>query len=150
MVDQSAVGFQDLETQTPMKKDTIFQVASMTKPVTAVGIMILVEEGLLALTDHVQKYLPQFASIKLIAKAAESEQGSGLWEIRTPSRPITIVDLLTHTSGMGSGYPEGFQDLLKKRDRTLAEAVEAFPSRPLEFEPGTQWGYSNMGIATLG
>src|SRR5262249_19524560 len=71
-------------------------------------------------------------------------------EIRKPSRPITIRDLMTHTSGMGGGYPEALKDLFEKRDHTLAEAVEAFPQRPLEFEPGTKWGYSNMGIATLG
>ncbi|HKX32353.1 MAG TPA: serine hydrolase domain-containing protein [Blastocatellia bacterium] len=150
VVGLSAAGFQDLETKQPMRTDSIFQVASMTKPVTAVGIMMLVEEGRLALTDQVQKYLPKFAELKLIAKAAESEQGSGLSEVRKPSRPITIIDLLTHTSGMSGRYPDGFQDLFNKRNRTLAEAVDAFPKRPLEFEPGTRWGYSNMGIATLG
>ncbi len=150
VVNLMAVGFQDLEAKTPMKIDAIFQIASMTKPITAVGIMILVEDGLLAITDPVQKFLPNFAEIKLHMKAAESEQGSDLTEVKKPSRPITIRDLLTHTSGMGGGYPEGFQDLFSKRDRTLAEAVEAFPKRPLEFEPGTKWGYSNMGIAVLG
>jgi CubicO group peptidase (beta-lactamase class C family) len=150
VVNLSAVGFQDIEAKTPMKTDTIFQIASMTKPITAVGIMILVEDGLLALSDPVQKFLPGFAQIKLQVKAAESEQGSDLNEVRKPPRPITIRDLLTHTSGMGGGYPEGFQELFNKRDRTLAEAVEAFPKRPLEFEPGTKWGYSNMGIAVLG
>jgi CubicO group peptidase (beta-lactamase class C family) len=150
VVNHSAVGFQDIEAKTPMKTDTIFQIASMTKPITAVGIMILVEDGLLALSDPVQKFLPGFAQIKLQVRAAEVEQGSDLNEVRKPSRPITIRDLLTHTSGMGGGYPEGFQDLFNKRDRTLAEAVDAFPKRSLEFEPGTKWGYSNMGIAVLG
>ncbi|MCI0339486.1 MAG: beta-lactamase family protein, partial [Acidobacteria bacterium] len=146
----SAVGYQDLETKTPMKSDSIFQIASMTKPITAVGIMILVDEGLLALTDPVEKYLPKFAEIKLQVKAAETQAGSELSEIRKPARQITIKDLLTHTSGIGGGYPEGFKDLFNKRDRTLAEAVDAFPQRMLDFEPGTKWGYSNMGIATLG
>jgi CubicO group peptidase (beta-lactamase class C family) len=142
----TAVGVQDLETQTPMRTDTIFQVASMTKPVTAVGIMMLVEEGLLALTDPVEKHLPQFANIQL----AERREGEDIESIRRPTRKFTIRDLLTHTSGMGSGYPPGFEELFNKRDRTLAEAVAAFPQRRLEFEPGTRWGYSNMGIATLG
>ncbi len=146
----SALGVQDLETKSPMKSDTIFQVASMTKPITAVGIMILVDDGLLAITDPVQKFLPKFADLKLEVKAAESEKENELSEVRKPSRPITIRDLMTHTSGMGGGYPEGFQDLFNKRDRTLAEAVDSFPKRMLEFEPGTKWGYSNMGIATLG
>lgn len=142
----NAVGVQDLEQQTPMRTDTIFQVASMTKPVTAVGIMILVEEGLLALTDPVEKHLPHFANIQL----AEKREGKEVESIRRPARKLTIRDLLTHTSGMGSGYPPGFEDLFDKRDHTLAEAVAAFPQRRLEFEPGTRWGYSNMGIATLG
>lgn len=153
IVSQSAVGFQDLEKKTPMLADTIFQIASMTKPVTAVGIMVLVEDGMLAITDPVQKYLSNFANIKLKEEVKERESRNPeneLSEIRKPSRPITIRDLMTHTSGMSGGYPEGFKDLFDKRNRTLAEAVEAFPQRTLEFEPGTKWGYSNMGIATLG
>jgi CubicO group peptidase (beta-lactamase class C family) len=150
IVNLSAVGFQDLETRTPIKSDTLFQIASMTKPITAVGIMILVEEGLLAISDPVEKYLPKFAELKLHARAAEIGQGSDLAEIRKPARPITIRDLLTHTSGMGLAYPDQMRDLFNKRDRPLSEAVDAFPQRPLEFEPGSRWGYSNIGIATLG
>ncbi|MCI0389199.1 MAG: beta-lactamase family protein [Acidobacteria bacterium] len=153
VVSQNAVGFQDLEKKTPMLADTIFQIASMTKPVTAVGIMILVEDGMLAVTDPVHKYLPNFANILVKVEARERETGNQeheLSEIRKPSRPITIRDLMTHTSGMGGGYPEALKDLFVKRDHTLAEAVDAFPQRRLEFEPGTRWGYSNMGIATLG
>ncbi|MGE0128172.1 MAG: serine hydrolase domain-containing protein [Blastocatellales bacterium] len=153
IVSQNAVGFQDLESKTPMRPDTIFQIASMTKPMTAAGIMILVEEGMLAITDPVQKYLPNFADIRLKVAAREREgrdTENELSEIKKPSRLVTIRDLMTHTSGMGGGYPEDFKDLFNKRGRTLAEAVAAFPQRPLEFEPGTKWGYSNMGIATLG
>ncbi len=150
IVSLSAVGFRDLETRTPIKTDTIFQIASMTKPITAVGIMILAEDGLLAITDPVEKYLPTFAQIKLHARAAETGQGSELTEIRKPARPITILDLLTHTSGMGGGYPDQLGDLFNKRNRVLEEAVDVFPQKLLEFEPGSKWGYSNMGIATLG
>jgi len=146
VVNLSAVGNQDNESQTLMQTDTIFQIASMTKPITAAGIQILVEDGLLAITDPVRKHLPGFANIQLITKSAEGD----LQEVRKPWRAITIRDLLTHTSGMGGGYSEPIKDLFDKRDRTLAEAVELFPQRHLEFEPGTQWGYSNMGIATLG
>src|SRR5215813_1841095 len=71
IVNLSAVGNQDMEAQTPMKTDTIFQIASMTKPVTAAGIMILVEDGLLAITDPVQKYLPSFANIQVKVEAKE-------------------------------------------------------------------------------
>lgn len=142
----SAIGNQDLEAQTVMKTNSIFQIASMTKPITAVGIMMLAEEGLLSIADPVEKYLPSFANLQITTKAAEGD----LQEVRKPSRPITIRDLMTHTSGMGGGYPEPIKDLFDKRDRTLAEAVEMFPQRPLEFDPGSRWGYSNMGIATLG
>lgn len=142
----SAIGVQDLESKTPMKEDTIFQIASMTKPITCVGVMILAEDGLLAITDPVEKFLPAFAKLQI----REKKEGEDLEEVRKPKRPITIRDLMTHTSGMGSGYPEDFKDLFDKRDRPLAEAVDAFPTRYLDFEPGTKWSYSNMGIATLG
>ncbi len=152
IVSQNAVGVQDLESKTPMRADTIFQIASMTKPITAAGIMILVEDGMLAITDPVQRYLPGFANIQLkeAVKDKEKETENELSEIKKPSRPVTVRDLLTHTSGMGGGYPDSIKDLFDKRDRTLAEAVDAFPQRPLEFDPGTKWGYSNMGIAVLG
>lgn len=145
VVQLSAIGFQDLESQKPMKEDTIFQIASMTKPITCIGVMILAEDGLLSITDPVEKFLPGFAKLQIREKA-----DGDIEEIRKPKRKITIRDLMTHTSGMGGGYPEGFNELFNKRDHTLAEAVEAFPTRFLDFEPGTKWGYSNMGIATLG
>lgn len=146
VINQTAVGVQDLESRAAMKPDTIFQIMSMTKPITAVGIMILAEDGRLAITDPVEKYLPGFANLQIRTR----KEGEELEEIRKPARKITLRDLLTHTSGMGSVYPDAFKDLFNKRDRTLAEAVEAFPQMPLNFEPGTQWGYSNLGIATLG
>jgi CubicO group peptidase (beta-lactamase class C family) len=146
IIQLSAAGFQELEGKTPIKEDTIFQIASMTKPITCVGVMILAEEGRLAITDPVERFLPGFAKLQI----REKREGEELEEVRKPKRSITIRDLMTHTSGMSGGYPEAFKDLFDKRDRTLAEAVEAFPTRYLDFEPGTKWGYSNMGIATLG
>lgn len=145
IVQQSALGFQNLESRKPMTENTIFQIASMTKPITCVGIMILAEDGLLSITDPVEKYLPGFAKLQIREKAEGDVE-----EIRKPKRKVTLRDLMTHTSGMSSGYPEEFKDLFAKRDRTLADAVEAFPTRFLDFEPGTRWSYSNMGIATLG
>src|SRR5262247_1211109 len=73
IVSQNAVGYQDLDKKTPMRANTIFQIASMTKPITAVGIMILVEDGMLAISDPVQKYLPSFANILLKVEAKERE-----------------------------------------------------------------------------
>ncbi len=145
VIQSSAFGVQDLESRRPMTQDTMFQIASMTKPITCVGIMILAEDGLLSISDPVEKFLPGFAKLQIREKADGEVE-----EIRKPKRKITLRDLMTHTSGMSGGYPDEFKDLFAKRDRTLAEAVEAFPTRFLDFEPGTKWGYSNMGIATLG
>jgi CubicO group peptidase (beta-lactamase class C family) len=141
-----AVGFQDLEAKKQMRTDTIFQIMSMTKPVTAAGIMMLAEEGKLALTDPVEKHLPEFRGQWLI----DSRDGDKKRTLKRPSRPITIRDLLTHTSGMASMPPEGCKDLLSTLDLTLAQAVALYSQQPLEFEPGTRWSYSNPGIATLG
>jgi CubicO group peptidase (beta-lactamase class C family) len=70
--------------------------------------------------------------------------------LKRPSRKITIRDLLTHTSGVPSGFPPGLADLYVKRDHTLAEAIMAVSQRPLDFEPGSRWAYCNLGIDTLG
>jgi CubicO group peptidase (beta-lactamase class C family) len=125
-----AVGRQNLEEKKPMRTDSIFQIMSMTKPVTAVGIMMLMEEGRLALSEPVEKYLPEFRPLKRT------------W------RPITIRDLLTHTSGVNT--PEMIHNIMSTLDLTLAEAVSYYAQAPLEFEPGTEWKYSNAGIAVLG
>src|SRR2546421_11409896 len=91
-----AVGFTDLDHKKPMRTDAIFQIHSMTKPVTAAGIMLLMEEGKLALNDPVEKHLPEFRVMWMI----ESQDPGKTRTLRRPSRPITIRDLLTHTSGM--------------------------------------------------
>ncbi len=140
IIEADAVGYQNLETKTPMKLDTLFQIASMTKPITAVAVMMAEEDGLLTILDPVEKYLPEFKDIKV--KDAEKLV-----------RPITIRDLLTHTSGMGGGYPTAtgdFQNFYRKRDKSLADAVKLFAQMPLEVQPGTKWIYSNMGIAVAG
>src|SRR5260370_6107166 len=103
----SAVGYQDRETKTPMSTDTIFQIMSMSKPVTGVGIMILVDEGLIALLDAVEKHLPEYRG--------QTVAGGG-----KPSRPITIRDLMTHTSGMFGGSPEAVRGPRGNWDHTLA------------------------------
>ncbi len=139
-----AVGYQDIESKKPMSTDTVFQIMSMTKPVTGVAAMILLEEGKLALSDPVEKYLPEFRGQRLIGQRDEKSIS-----LKRPSRLITVRDLMTHTSGMGD-YPEGIKDLAVKKNRTLAEAVAIVAQHPLEFEPGTRWLYSNTGLNTLG
>jgi CubicO group peptidase (beta-lactamase class C family) len=137
-----AVGFRDLAAKDPMKPDTLFRIASMTKPITAIGIMLLVDEGKVNVEDDVAKYLPEFNGQMLVA-----EKGA---EPKKPSRPIKVRDLLTHTSGLPGGYPGEFASVYAKRDHTLAETTAAIAKQPLRFEPGTKWEYCNAGIDTLG
>jgi CubicO group peptidase (beta-lactamase class C family) len=142
-----AVGWQDKEKGVAMATKSIFEVMSMTKPVTAVGIQILAEEGLLALSDPVEKYLPEFRG-QMMVESREQDRVI----LRKPPRPVTIRDLLTHTSGLPEMPPEGLGGVRFYYDmnRTLAEAVVFFSQMPLEFTPGSKWSYSNPGIATLG
>jgi CubicO group peptidase (beta-lactamase class C family) len=129
----------------PMHHNTLFRIASMTKPITAIGVMMLADEGKLSLDDPVERHLPEFRGQMLVA----SRSGDTV-ELKKPPRPITLRDLLTHTSGLPGSPPPGLSDLYAKRNHTLSEAVMAFSQRPLDFEPGTRWAYCNTGIDTLG
>lgn len=137
-----AVGYQDLESKTPMRTDTIFRLASITKPVTCAGVMILVDEGRVSLIDPAEKYLPEFKGLKVNPCGARSGYNC---ELVTPSRPVNIIDLMTHTSGLPGGVPDRGTP-----PTTLAESVAAVSRATLLFEPGTAWNYSNIGIAALG
>jgi len=143
-VHYAVVGHRDREAKDPMRKDTLFRIASMTKPVTAIGIMILADEGKLSLDDDVARHLPEFTGQMLVA-----EQGKDAVRLKMPARPVKLRDLLTHTAGLAP-YPPGVSDVYDKRNRTLAETTLAAALRPLQFEPGTKWAYSNPGIDTLG
>lgn len=141
-----AVGYQDLENQKPMRTDSIFQIMSMTKPVTAVAIMILAEEGKVVLSEPVETYLPEFRGLWVNESGATASERR---QVR-PTRAITLRDLLTHTSGMLSVPPPGAGNLMIDMHLSLAEAVTIYSQQPLQFQPGTRWQYSNPGIATLG
>ncbi len=145
IVSHEAIGLRDIDKKAPMAKDTLFRIASMTKPITAIGIMMLVDEGKLSVDDPVEKHLPEFKGQML---AAERNKDAVI--LKKPSRPIALRDLLTHTSGLPGAPPPGMADLYLKRDRTLAEGVIAFSQQPLNFEPGSKWSYCNTGIDTLG
>ncbi len=138
-----AVGYQELENKTPMRTGTIFRIASITKPITCAGVMVLVDEGRVSLIDPVEKYLPEFKGLKVNPCGARS--GFNCTAV-TPARPVDIRDLMTHTSGLpgaaphASGHPPS----------TLAEMVAEVSGATLLFEPGTAWNYSNIGIAALG
>jgi CubicO group peptidase (beta-lactamase class C family) len=147
------VGFRDLEAKAPMKADTIFRMASMTKIATSVAMMMLDEAGKLSVDDPVEKHLPEFRGQKLLQKlpAKPGEKpGDEAFKLIEPARKITIKDLMTHTSGMHCQNPPGFGDLGRKKDRTLAEAVIAFSQQPLDTQPGEIWKYCGTSFDTLG
>src|SRR5215510_6784928 len=117
---------------TPMTKDTIFNMASMTKPVTSVAIMMLVDEGKLKLDDDVARYLPKYRSPVVISKYNDADAS---YETRPAKRPITIRHLLTHTSGLGYGFANPMlTKIMQKTGKTEMDL-------PLVFDPGEGWQY---------
>ena len=133
-----AVGRADIANAKPMKPDTIFWIASMTKPITATAIMILRDEGKLSIDDPVEKHLPEFKSQWLI----ESKSDDTL-RLKRPARAVTLKDLCTHTSGVADAPSTG-------RDFSLRELVLLYSQQPVKSEPGSKWEYNNAGINTLG
>jgi CubicO group peptidase (beta-lactamase class C family) len=117
---------------TAMTKDTIFNMASMTKPVTSVAIMMLVDEGKLKLDDEVAKYLPKWKDPVVISKFNEAD---ATYETRPAKRAITIRHLLTHTSGIGYGFASPM--LTKIMEKTKKAELDL----PLLFDPGDSWAY---------
>jgi CubicO group peptidase (beta-lactamase class C family) len=117
---------------TPMTKDTIFNMASMTKPITSTAIMILVDEGKLKLDDEVAKYLPKWKDPLVISKFNEADAS---FETRPAKRPITIRHLLTHTSGIGYGFSSPM--LTTIMEKTKKSEMDS----PLLFDPGESWAY---------
>ncbi len=136
------IGCADLAEKKAMEEDALFWIASMTKPMTAMALMMLVDEGKVNIDDAVEKYLPEFKGQMLIGgKTADQVT------LKKPQRPITVKDLLTHTSGLIGKSPldgEAIDTL------TLREAVLTYALSPLQFEPGSKWSYCNPGINTLG
>jgi len=117
---------------TPMTKDTIFNMASMTKPITSTAIMILVDEGKLKLDDELAKYLPTWKDPQVISKFNEADAS---FETRPAKRQITIRHLLTHTSGIGYGFASPM--LTKIMEKTKKSEMDS----PLLFDPGESWAY---------
>ena len=156
-----AHGVMDLESKLPMPKNAVFRIASMTKPVTGVAIMMMMEEGKLRISDPVSKFIPEFKEMKVaVASPAQGPapaagQGTAAPRFYTvpAERQITIRDLLTHTSGLASG-PMGNSDVRKiarKSNETLADYIPRLALTALEFQPGTRWMYSaQAGMDTLG
>jgi len=133
-----AVGLADIGARRPMRPDSLFWIASMTKPITATAVLMLRDEGKLSVDDPVEKYLPEFKSQWMIESRATNNM-----TLKPSPRPITLRDLLTHTSGLAD-VPA------PRADCTLAELVMAYSQKPLKFAPGSKWEYCNSGINTLG
>jgi CubicO group peptidase (beta-lactamase class C family) len=140
-----ALGMADIEAGRPMQKDTIFQIMSMTKPVTAIGIMMLAEEGKLAVRDPVEQYLPEFKNQRVATNVGPDTARLGM-----PDHPVTIRDLLTHTAGIQDAAPASIHDYAQLMNVPLAQVVREVAKQPLLFQPGTQWSYSSPGIEVLG
>ena len=142
-------GVRDVATQLPMTDDTIFTVYSMSKPVTSVAAMMLVDEGKLKLSDPVEKYIPSFATSKVGVELA-AENGEKKLELVPLDRPITILDLMRHTSGITYGF---YGDSLVRKayanaliyggDFDNAEFAERIARLPLAEQPGTLWDYGH-------
>jgi CubicO group peptidase (beta-lactamase class C family) len=137
-------GWRDRERRIPMRRDAVFRIFSMTKPVVAVGALKLVDQGKLALDDPVAKYIPAFANIRVYTG------GSAESPIAEPSDSvITLRHLLTHTSGLGYGLTSAPADTIFARAglynpaSTLAQFADSVARLPLLFTPGTRWAYSS-------
>ena len=149
-----ARGLMDIEANTPMRKDSIFPIASMTKPVTGVAILMLVEEGKIRLADPVSRFVPEFKEPKVAIRRSDSAGEEGDIYTVPAKREVTVHDLITHTSGLGSrGVASEATSRTAPRDETgtVADWAAALGAAPLDFEPGTRWAYSGLaGIDTLG
>ncbi len=148
-----AHGLMDIEANAPMQKDTIFPIASMTKPVTGVAILMLVEEGKVRLSDPVSRFIPEFRDTKVAMPRTDAGGGDGIYTVPA-DREITVHDLITHTSGLvsgGAGSAAAGRIAPRRQTDTVADWTAALGAAPLDFQPGTRWAYSGLaGIDTLG
>ncbi len=146
VVHSDVQGFADVERKAPVKDDTIFRLYSMTKPITSVAFMMLVEEGRVALDEPVHKYIPEWKNLGVF------QAGTVPGFLTKPlSRPMLIVDLLRHTSGLTYGFQQrsnvdaAYRELKIgeiEKAGTLQSMVDDLAKIPLEFSPGEAWNYS--------
>ena len=144
-----AWGERDPTNSAPMTDDAIFRIYSMSKPITTVAAMMLVEEGRLGLQEPVAKYIPQFANVK-VGVERNGDNGQRVLDLVDPRQPMTIQDLMRHTSGITYGF---FGDSLVKKaytdshitrgDFDNAEFADRIAKLPLAYQPGTTWDYSH-------
>jgi CubicO group peptidase (beta-lactamase class C family) len=142
-------GVQDVVSKQPMTDQTIFRLFSMTKAITSVAAMMLIDEGKLALEDPIAKYIPSFANVK-VGVEKNNEDGTKTLDLVPPNRPPTILDLMRHTSGITYGF---YGDSLVRKayaaanlyggDFDLAEFAERIAKLPLHDQPGSLWQYGH-------
>lgn len=152
LVYNQALGMADMEKNEEMESDHIFRLASMTKPVTTVAILMLAERDSLDVSDPVSEYIPEFADVEVIESVQMSDT---TWSARPSDTPVTIHHLLTHTSGIAYGFRDGqlravynkagVPDGTVTDGRTISETMADLGELPLKHEPGTSWTY---GLST--
>ena len=148
-------GFRDKEAKVAMTNDTIFRIASMTKPIVTLAAMMLMEEGKLTLADRVSMYIPAFADTK-VAVQTKKEDGTVETVLEPQFRPMTVHDLMRHTSGLTYGavganpVKQSYLDMkVADRSQTNAEMADKLAKLALLYQPGTTWEYS-MSTDLLG
>jgi CubicO group peptidase (beta-lactamase class C family) len=142
-------GFRDVAAHTPMTKDAIFRIYSMSKPITSVAVMMLVDDGKIALNDPLSKYIPAFADVK-VSVEKKDDSGKPVLATEPLARPITIEDLLRHTSGLTYGFygDSAIRKLYADSDLFAgdfdnAQFVERLAKLPLAEQPEMRWDYSH-------
>jgi len=133
-----AAGYSDLAAKKPMKTDAIFDIRSISKPITVLGALLLVDDGKLTLDDALAKFLPEFSHLTVKGQAQPTNV------------PITLRQLMMHTSGIADERPPRLENITRTFDLTLAEDAALVAQQPLDFTPGSRWAYSSSGIAVLG
>ena len=136
-------GMRDVERALPVRRDTVFRLYSMTKPITSVALMMLYEEGRFQLDDPVARFIPSWENLEVFAGGDENS-----WSTTAPERPMIVKDLLTHTSGLTYGFMHSHpvDAIYRKRGiggGDLQGMVDALADIPLRFSPGTRWSYSH-------
>lgn len=145
---QCVAGQADVAKGRALADDTIFRIYSMTKPITSIALMMLVEEGKLQIDDPVHRYIPGWKDLR-VYEGGTLKMG---WRTRAPARPMLVIDLLRHTAGLTYGFQlntnvdAAYRRLgigeIEKGDMTLERMIELLGTLPLEFSPGEAWNYS--------
>ena len=153
---QYCAGFANIEAEMAIDSNTVFRIASMTKPITSVAIMMLLERGLFLLDDPIEKYLPEFKNMRVLSGKRDDD---GNTRTRKSKASITIRHLLTHTSGIGYSFTHpklgefyraaNIRDWAYQDGTTIEEVVSRLAEQPLAFDPGTNWLYG-LNIDVLG